>query len=75
MRTLLFIAAFFIAFAIIRHLWGRKPRENRPRKPDQIPETMARCDHCGLFMPRWEAVEDRGRLFCCEEHRRHAGRL
>ncbi|MBU0498557.1 MAG: hypothetical protein KJ558_10335 [Gammaproteobacteria bacterium] len=72
MRTLLFILAIFIAITIIRHLWGQRGRRAPPAP--SAPETMVRCDHCGLFMPRREAIEAQGRLYCCEEHRRHAGR-
>lgn len=72
MRTLLFLAAIFVAIAIIRFLWRRPGRLVDKAANRAVPQTMARCDHCGLFMPRQEAVEEGEHLYCCEEHRRDA---
>jgi uncharacterized protein len=31
---------------------------------------MVACAHCGLHLPRGEALEVSSRFFCSEEHRR-----
>jgi uncharacterized protein len=31
---------------------------------------MVACSHCGLNLPRSEALEQSGQFFCSEEHRR-----
>jgi len=44
---------------------GRKdvPPQAKP------PEDMVRCVHCGVNLPRSEAVLSRGEFFCGNEHR------
>ncbi len=37
------------------------------------PEQMVTCGHCGLYLPRSEAIGAGDRFFCCAEHRRLAG--
>lgn len=37
-----------------------------------VAEPMARCELCGLHLPRSEAVADGGRWFCSEAHRDQA---
>jgi uncharacterized protein len=32
------------------------------------PEAMVRCEHCGIHLPRSEAVLLNGRIGCCAEH-------
>ncbi|MBU6995823.1 PP0621 family protein [Ferrovum myxofaciens] len=32
-------------------------------------QDMVRCAHCGLFLPRQEALSQRGDWFCSEGHR------
>ncbi|MHB1245055.1 MAG: PP0621 family protein [Sulfuriferula sp.] len=39
------------------------PPKNKP------PENMVRCVHCGVNLPRSEAVLSRGEFFCGNEHR------
>ncbi|MES2364619.1 MAG: PP0621 family protein [Pseudomonadota bacterium] len=39
------------------------PPKNKP------PEDMVRCVHCGVNLPRSEAVLSRGEFFCGNEHR------
>ena len=46
---------------------GRKKTETRA-------ENMVACAHCGVNLPRSEALEADANWFCGEEHRRlHAG--
>jgi uncharacterized protein len=46
---------------------------------DPSPQQMVACSHCGLYLPRDEAIpqDEAGaggkRFFCSEEHRRLAG--
>ena len=34
-----------------------------------IPQAMVQCAHCGVHLPRGDAVEDRLGAFCSEAHR------
>lgn len=41
--------------------------------PEDAPEKMVNCGHCGLYLPQSEAIREGDRFFCCAEHRRLAG--
>ncbi len=41
--------------------------------PEAAPEQMVTCNHCGLYLPRGEAISAGDKFFCCDEHRRLAG--
>lgn len=46
-------------------------RDNKPGGPaSTMPQAMVRCVHCGLHLPRADALADGERLFCSEDHRR-----
>lgn len=36
----------------------------------QQPESMVRCEHCGIHLPRSEAVLTGGHTWCSQEHAR-----
>lgn len=43
------------------------PEQRSPRDPAQ----MVACAHCGVHVPRTEALsDDEGRNYCADEHRR-----
>lgn len=67
MKFLVLIA--IVAF-VLWLMWGRKPRVGR-KPPPAAPriEGMVACTHCGLNLPRSEAVFDDGRPYCSEAHR------
>ena len=56
-------------------LWFGKGRRSgaargNPPRPKPGAQAMVSCAHCGLHLPRAEAVSDAGgRLFCSEAHR------
>ena len=43
-------------------------RQRRDNGRDRV-EAMVRCDHCGVYVPRNEALQDAGQWYCSEEHR------
>jgi uncharacterized protein len=62
---------------LVLMLWFGKGRSrgaargNQPKKPKPGAQAMVSCAHCGLHLPRPEAVEgEGGRHYCCSEHRR-----
>lgn len=71
-RILLLLALVGVVFWLVA---GRKPRPLAPReapppKPPQGAQTMLSCAHCGVHLPRDDALTDsQGRAFCCEAHR------
>jgi uncharacterized protein len=43
---------------------GSQPAETRG------PEDMVKCAHCGVNLPRSEAIFSQGEFFCTSEHQR-----
>ncbi|WP_413437263.1 PP0621 family protein [Sulfuriferula sp. GW1] len=48
---------------------ARGNRQSGDRVKAKPPEDMVRCMHCGVNLPRSEAVLSRGEFFCGNEHR------
>ena len=69
-----FLLVILIVLAV---LWlarrgGRSVPPPAPHGPDASPpkqEAMLACAHCGLHLPRSEALPGRGGVFCGEAHR------
>lgn len=72
MKYLLLIAVVGIGLWL---LLGRGRRRIEPGKPSPgrtatTPQSMLACAHCGVHLPREDAVLDGAqRPFCCEAHR------
>jgi len=63
---LVIVAAWWLAKGFRRKDAARDASE-------PAPEQMVTCGHCGLYLPRSEAIREGDRFFCCAEHRRLAG--
>lgn len=66
---ILVLAGLFVALGFRR---GRAPEQRRPPArpaPPAEPAVMLSCAHCGLHLPRDEALPGRGGQFCSAEHR------
>lgn len=69
---------FFVALAavVVWWLFGRKPRASLDGRPSKPPargaavDDMVACAHCGVHLPRADAVVDGTDLYCGEDHRR-----
>lgn len=49
---------------------GAKPRGTANPPTAGAPEAMVRCAHCGIHLPRSEALLQGGRTWCSQEHAR-----
>ncbi|MGE5115291.1 MAG: PP0621 family protein [Betaproteobacteria bacterium] len=67
MKYLVILAVFVIVLWLARSS-GRRSAVRRPPPAGKI-EDMVRCAHCGLHLPRGEALPGRGGLYCGEAHR------
>jgi len=48
---------------------NKQPRQVRKSvNPEKATESMVRCEHCGIHLPRSEAVLSKGRIWCSKEH-------
>jgi uncharacterized protein len=55
-------------------LFGRAARrgsvgKGRPPRPAVDAEAMVACAHCGVHLPRGDAVADGSLMYCSEAHR------
>ena len=64
-RILLIALALWIVFRLIKKVIG--PEKITRKQPPQY-EDMVTCVHCGLHLPRSEAIEHVGKSFCSSEH-------
>ena len=72
MKYLLLLLIVFAVLAIAKALRApaARPREPRPPQPAVGQEDMPACAHCGMYLPRSEALPGRGGVFCSEAHRK-----
>lgn len=71
-RILFFVVlgvGLYVAFRIWRTGQQRGAAGRAPPSPT-AGEAMVRCDHCGLNVPKSEAVAEGNRWYCSEDHRR-----
>ncbi|MCZ2104186.1 MAG: PP0621 family protein [Comamonadaceae bacterium] len=69
-KYLLIIAVIALVYAIAR---GQRPPPQppgarTPRTPRE-PQEMVACAHCGVHLPREEALTDGAQTYCCAAHR------
>jgi uncharacterized protein len=71
MKLLVVIVALVVLWLLLRGLVRRARGESElPRKPPPAPpQAMLACAHCGVHLPRDEALPGRGGVFCGEAHR------
>jgi uncharacterized protein len=70
MKYLLIIVVVLLVIWILRSQRRREPPPEAPRgSPSTTGEPMLACLHCGLHLPRNEALPGRGGVFCGEAHR------
>jgi uncharacterized protein len=71
MKFLLLIVVIVIALLLLGSRRRRPEREDRkPAAPKPEAQAMVRCAHCGVHLPRDDALLDgAGRSFCGEAHR------
>jgi uncharacterized protein len=69
-RLLVLVVLVVLAVWLVRRAF---PRKDPPAKPLQEGD-LVRCAHCGVHLPRAEAREVAGALYCSEEHARVAKR-
>lgn len=58
------------------YMWWRSQRIDRvaPPPPLPAPQDVVACAHCGVHVPRSEALSQGALHYCCIEHQRADGR-
>jgi len=65
-KLLLLLVAVVVLYFLVRDFVRKRGGSASPPPV----EAMVACAHCGINVPRSEALEAKGRFFCSEEHRR-----
>ncbi len=75
MKYLLVLGVVLFALWLWRHNREAESRERDEARAQRQPKAapaladMVACAHCGLHVPRGEAVAGDGHLYCCHAHR------
>jgi len=70
-RLLVLILLVVVAVWLVKRalLKAARSDESTP-SPAKASEELVRCAHCGLLLPRGEARQAGGAIYCSEEHAR-----
>ena len=68
MKYLLFLVVVFVLLWLLRGAMTSR-RRGDAAPPPQAPQEMIACAHCGVHLPRDEALPGRGGVFCGDAHR------
>jgi uncharacterized protein len=70
MRFIVLVVLVVLAVWLIRRaLRGPVQKADLQKRTEAVGE-LVRCAHCGVHLPRSEARQAAGRLYCSEEHAR-----
>lgn len=67
-RLLLILILCAIVWQFLKR-WLAGPSQDQTRSSTENLQQMVRCEHCGLHIPKQEAIVDRDKYYCCPEHR------
>jgi uncharacterized protein len=68
LKILLLIAIVFVVLALFRTYQRSLGKPSAPARETTV-EDMVKCAHCGVNLPRSEAIYSGGEFFCTPEHR------
>jgi uncharacterized protein len=69
MKYFLFLVAVFVLLWLLRGAISRRVPRGGAKPPAAKPQDMIACAHCGVHLPRDEALPGRGGVFCGDAHR------
>jgi len=67
-RILIYLLGIALVIWILLRL-ARGQRQRVEKKPTRQVNDMVRCEHCGTFVPRHEAISEDEHYYCCNQHR------
>ncbi|MFN3545033.1 MAG: PP0621 family protein [Thiobacillus sp.] len=68
MKYLLLLVVGFLVWAVLR-AYQRSLNKPQAPKREQAVEDMVKCAHCGVNLPRSEAIYSGGDFYCTPEHK------
>ena len=69
MKIFLFLLALFVLLWLLRGAIGSRRGLAKKKPAPGEPQPMITCAHCGIHLPRDEALPGRGGAFCGDAHR------
>jgi uncharacterized protein len=67
MKLLVLIVLGFVVYLILKS-YARSQTIKSSSNATRGPEDMVKCAHCGVNLPRSEAILTKGEFFCSREH-------
>ena len=74
-KVLFFLLAGIALYAFLR--WQKRvgnAKRSSAQRPPPVAELMVACSHCGLNIPKSEALTQGARHYCSEDHRDRGAR-
>ena len=68
-RLLTILLIIWLVYALYKRYSNNKSN-TRPTKKGKNPEKIVKCEYCATHIPEHEAIADKGRYYCSEEHKR-----
>ncbi|MEW6132863.1 MAG: PP0621 family protein [Pseudomonadota bacterium] len=69
-KLLVLVVLGVVAYLLFKNYQRRLRRPEGAPPGERGPEDMVKCAHCGVNLPRSEAIFSRGEFFCTPEHQR-----
>lgn len=66
-KLILLAFGIWVVYRILKSYGSSVRQDQTPRA--EHGEDMVRCAHCGVHLPRSEAIVSRGEFYCTNEHR------
>jgi uncharacterized protein len=66
LRLIIVLFGVWLVLRLLKHSQREQPPS--PPSPPPPPADMLRCEYCGVFVPRADAVTARGHAYCSGEH-------
>ena len=73
-RLLVLIVIIVLAVWLVRRALRGTTTKTDVSKQAESQQQLVRCAHCGVHLPRGEARQAGGALYCSDEHARLGGR-
>ena len=75
MKYLVLLGVLALAYSLWRQQrCSPPPAQRTPPRPTAAPQDMVACAHCGVHLPRDEAITLDTRHYCCAEHQQRDAR-